>query len=200
MRRPLKIGFKGERIYLHGSDFFDALEAMAREFTGKEGAFVSRLAFRHFARNICEISSTPPEELECLTGQGRYQLLDGTTQEFWLIETGKSVEQQRPFDEGALLADARMDFEQRSACLPQRSSNTPIEDVIALAKFLNYKVMPNIQGKWLFGQLDISVPLRDDYRKLDIKMKNFISGRFSVSEIIVDGFCIGSIRFIVGEP
>jgi hypothetical protein len=59
--------------------------------------------------------------------------------------------------------------------------------------------MPNISGKWLFGQLDLDAPLRDDYDRLDIRMLNAFAGRFSISEIQLDGRSIGTIRFIVGE-
>jgi hypothetical protein len=57
-----------------------------------------------------------------------------------------------------------------------------------------------VNGKWVFGQLDLAEPLSGDYRRLKIRLKQMIGGRFSVNEIIVDGHNIGTISFIVGDP
>ena len=80
-----------------------------------------------------------------------------------------------------------------------RSKFTPIEDVIVLTKHLNYAMSRILKGNWLFGQLDLTEPLIDNYRSLEIKMKYLIEGKFSVNDILIDGRTIGSIRFIMGK-
>jgi hypothetical protein len=200
MKIPLDMGFKGNRTYLHGTSFFNALEQVSQAFTGEPDVFVARLVFRRLARYICEVSSSLPDTNDSLAGQGRYRLSSGTVKDFWLIETTKPVVDRQPYDEDALFADAVIDLDGRVAQLTKRSINTPIEDVVGLTKVLNYRLMPDISGKWLFGQLDLNAPLREGYHRIDIRMQSAFAGRFSVSEIYLDDNNVGAIRFIVGEP
>lgn len=196
----LKLAYKGSRNYLHGSDFFNALQASAKTVTGDAGASVARLTFRRFARHVCLLASEAPSQPGDIVATGRYRLPDGAHMGFWIVETTREVTGRRPFDEDGLVARAVLDSDQRRAWLTQRAPHTSIESVIALTKFLNYRLMPNITGKWLFGQIDLITPLPDDYKRLEIDMDTAISGRFSVNSIVMDEQTIGAIRFIVGEP
>lgn len=200
MRKLLRLSYKGTREYLHGSDIFNALSCVANEVTGHVDAFVDRLTFRRFARFACELTTEQPANSSMVVGQVRFKLPDSSHLSAWLVETDIAVTDRRPFDEDRLLANARLDQEQRSARLPDRSEYSPIEDVIALTKYLNYAVSPEVDGKWVFGQLDIAEPLTENYQALEIKMKSLIAGRFSANDILIDGHRIGSMRFIVGAP
>lgn len=201
MKKLLLLSYKGEREYLHGSDFYNALAEVAARLTGEANAFVERLAFRRFARRACEITTEQPTEPATVVGQVRFRMPGrASSQEAWLVEIDNPVSGRRPFDEAALVANAFLDAKSRHICLPERSVYTPIEDVIALTKQLNYAVCPEVNGKWVFGQLDLVEPLTGSYQRLEIWMKNLIDGRFSVNDIIVDGRNIGSMRFIVGTP
>lgn len=197
MNKILPLSYKGERNYLQGGDFFNALSDIAAELAGDRGAYVERIAFRSFARMACEVSTEPTAEH---IGQARLAVPGGTNVDVWLVETSHPVTSRRPFDEAQLLANASLGPDGRSAILPERSVYTPIEDVIALTKYLNYAVSPEVSGKWVFGQLDLTEPLTTDYQKLEIRLKNMVGGRFSVNSILVDDRNIGAIRFIVGAP
>lgn len=201
MRKLLTLSYKGAREYLHGSDFFNTLTTVAAEVTGNSDAFVDRLTFRRFARKACEVTTVQPDDLSKVIGQVRFRIPENSScLDAWLVETDVSVTDRRPFDEDMLLTHASLDMNERSACLPSRSVYTPIEDVIALTKYLNYAISPDVAGKWVFGQLDLAEPLTGNYKVLVIQMKNLITGRFSANDIFVDGHRIGSMRFIVGAP
>ena len=198
MNKLLSLSYKGDRAYIHGSDFFVALTEVATEVTGHSDAFVERLAFRCFASSACEVTTMQPADMSKVIGQARFYLPAGMRQvDVWLIKTDLVVTSRRPFDEHLLLAEASFNEVGRTSCLPARSIYTPIEDVIALTKHLNYLVAPDVEGKWVFGQLDLVEPLIANYHQLEIQMKNTIAGRFSVNEIVIDGRIIGTIRFIV---
>jgi hypothetical protein len=200
MRKLLALSYKGARKYIQGGDFFNALNDTAREFTGQTDAYVDRLTFRRFARLACELTAEQPADLSMVVGQVRFKLPDSSHLSAWLVETDIAVTVRRAFDEDQLLANASLDQEQRSARLPVRSEYSPIEDIIALTKYLNYAVSPEVEGKWVFGQLDLAEPLTENYQALEIQMKNLIAGRFSANDILIDGHHIGSMRFIVGAP
>jgi hypothetical protein len=191
--------FKGDRTYVHGTSFFSALEAVAKQYTTAEGAYVSRLIFRRFACTLCTLTEREPRS-NALIGSGTYRLSDGSERLFWLGATEQPVCRRVPFDETALLTGAELDLAQKRAWLPCRTSYAPIEEVVVLTKLLNYKTMPEVSGKWVFGQLDLTEPLNDAYRRLDIHMKASIPGRFSVNDIVLDDRTIGTVRFIVAKP
>ena len=65
---------------------------------------------------------------------------------------------------------------------------------------LNYSVCPLEKGQWVFGQLDLAEPLTVEYQHMEIRMKNLLTGRFSINEVYVDGRPVGAMRFIVGAP
>ena len=201
MDKLLTLRYKGSRDYLHGSDFFNALMDINEEITGHSDSFVDRLTFRHYARKMCEITNTKPNDPDKVVGQVRYTVPDDKSHiKFWLVETDNSVADRYPFDETIILDEINLDQEKRSAVLAQRSVYTSIEDVIVLTKHLNYAISPITNGNWLFGQIDLTEPLTDYYQSLEIQMKNLIEGKFSVNDILIDDRQIGTIRFIMGTP
>lgn len=201
MRKLLTLSYKGTRNYIQGGDFFNTLTDVASEVTSHPEAFVNRLTFRRFTQRASEVTTDQPADLSKVIGQVRFRLpQESGCLEAWLVETDISVTARRPFDEALLLANACLDETRRSIKLPFRSIYTPIEDVIALTKHLNYTVSPHVAGKWVFGQLDLLEPLVDSYQALEIQMKNLIADRFSVNDILIDGRRIGTVRFIVGVP
>jgi hypothetical protein len=114
------------------------------------------------------------------------------------VESGRSALGRYEFDEDSLLAPAISNGEE--IILRERSGYTPIEEIIALTKRLNYELTPDITGKWVFGQLNVNGPLPGDYSSLKICRTSEVVGRFSVNKIFIDDDAVGDIRFIVGEP
>lgn len=202
----LVVGFKGQRNYIQGGDIFNALTEVVASLVQDEAAFVSWLAFRTFARASCSVMTEPPAVGDKLIAQARIEVDDPARQgqklfiPVWVIEDPEPIDDRRPFDEEKLLAPAILDVENKSCTLLQRSIYTPIEDLIALTKHLHNVLYPEIDGKWLFAQLDLEIPLGNAYRQAAVILKSVVTGRFSVSDIVIDGRNIGTIRFIVGKP
>jgi hypothetical protein len=196
----LELSFKGSRDYLQGGDIFNALKNVVPIVSNHKEAFICRLSFRNFAKMACELTTDPPNELTTIIGEVRFAFPNELGHlDAWVVLTDIPVRQRKPFDEDLLLASAKFDQVNRSASLISRSEWTAIEEIIALTKYLNYAVNPNVKGKWVFGQLDLKQDLLDNYLKLDVKMINLIPGRFSVNNIFIDGDYVGSIRFIVSK-
>lgn len=199
MNKLLPLLFKGSRDYLHGSDFFKVLTELSEEYKEVRNSYVEKLTFRRYASRLCELTDIKPVAQEKIVGQVRYANVIGENIELWLIETNEQVLGSYPFDESIVLEKTYLEQEKRSVRLSKRSIFTPIEDVIILTKHLNYAVSPIVNGRWLFGQLNLNEPLIENYDSLEIQMKKLIEGKFSVNNIFIDGRMIGSIRFIVGE-
>ncbi len=198
MNKPLLLSYKGNREYLQGGDIFNALSDLATELAGSADAFIERITFRRFARLSCNVSTEPPLDPSHIVSQARLRVPGSASVDVWLVETANPVTSRSPFNEAQLLAHASIGPDGRSARLPDRAGYSPIEEVIALTKYLNTAVSPEVNGKWIFGQLDLAEPFATNYRVLEIRMKSLVGGRFSVNEILTDGRSIGSIRFIAG--
>jgi hypothetical protein len=199
MNKFLPLSFKGSRDYLHGSDFFNMLMSFAEKNTENPDSYVERITFRKYASKLCELTDTKPTSQEKVVGQVRYKIDSGNNDmNFWIVETDDPIFGRYPFDENVILNKTHFRQENRSVLLRERSKYTPIEDVIVLTKYLNNAISPIANGSWLFGQMDLTEPLIDNYNLLEIKMKNLIDGKFSVNDILIDERVIGSIRFIAG--
>ncbi len=191
----LKLRFKGDRRYVHGSDVFNAID---RVILGHDSsAFVAQLAFRRFARHDCELRWKQPPPADSVFAQGRVNVA-GNLQPFWVVETTAEVGARYEFDEDGLLSASVVNGD--AIELPEPTRHSTIEEVIALTKRLNYALTPDVDGKWVFGELKLNRSFPDDYRVIRIVRVNEMGGRFSVNRISIDGDAIGDIRFIVGKP
>jgi hypothetical protein len=199
MQTPLQIAFKGDRNYLHGTDFFKALDDVAKDFTSGRACFIHQLKLRRLVNKACNVASLPPEDRSLLVGEATLQLEGGGLQNLWLIETGNPITERRPYDEETAFADVLIDIPNRVALLEKGTGFTPIEEIIALTKKLSYALKPDIDGKWLFGQLSIQERLKTGYKVLKIQTTQIVGGRFSINDISIDNRKVGVIHFIVGE-
>lgn len=195
MSRPLRLGYKGGRSYLHGSDIFHALNEWALECQGGT-AYVARLSFRQLARTSCAVSTEPPKA--GLMGEGLLNV-SGVEVPFWVVETGGAVQRRYAYDEEKVVAPLILDIAARQAVLPIETA-TPIEEIIAVTKRLNNEVAPLVDGKWLFGQLQLNGPLLRGGGDLKIVMRSLLASRFSINEIYYGNRLVGNIRFVVGHP
>lgn len=201
MRALLPMSYKGARNYLQGGDIYNALSSNSFLITGSPDAYVSRLTFRRFCRNLPIVCTDAPPTSATVMGEVKfYSQSGGHLVNAWLAESEDRVLASVPFDEESLVPLSRVDADERRAIMFSRSSYSPIEEVIALTKRLNYSLCPLKDGKWVFGQADFRSALTDDYTQLEIHTTNLFPNRFSVNEIKLDGSLAGSIRFIVGEP
>jgi len=193
--QTLNLKFKGDRTYLQGGDIFNAVNRASKESDAT--SYLSRIAFRRFARRDCKLLWDKPAQGETLIAQGKVNQ-SGTELPFWIVESSVPAVGRYNFDEESLVSPAVINCDE--IVLEKRSSHTPIEEIIALTKRLNYELTPNIEGKWVFGQLRLIREIPSNYSSLRICRLSEVANRFSVNKIIVDNQEIGDIRFIVGAP
>ncbi|MFK3774616.1 hypothetical protein [Pseudomonas sp. NPDC089406] len=192
----LTFEFKGERNYVHGSDIFNALSLIARQTFG--GGFVTLIAFRNVARRQCVLAFENPASMTAVA-TGNMQAGDGQMHPFWLFEREEEVIGRYAFDEDVIVDRAEVSIQGKSISLLPDGSVTPIEYVIALTKRLHYLLSPDIDGKWLFGQLNLDLPL-DAEGAVRVVQKSLLHGRMSVNEVWLGDARVGTIRFVVGKP
>jgi len=191
----LHLKYKGSRTYLHGSDIFNALVDM---FSKTSNGYLSRQVFKSFARNQIEVLLYQPEHDVSALGNGVWKMTDGVEQRFWLREGREPVAESYPFDEDAITSKA-IQIEE-SIRLEAQNAYSTIENVIALTKYLSYALTPDVDGKWLFGQIDLKQTLPERWESIQIERKLCVANAFSRNRIEIDGQDIGEIRFIGGQP
>ena len=180
---------------MQGGDIFNALED---DLASKQEGFISRLVFKRFARNQIQVLTEEPTDSASELGIAVLELASGQKQYLWLCETEISVTESYPFDEDMIVAKATIDG--KSIQLNDWNTYSMIENIIALTKKLNYELSPDIEGKWLFGQLDLHEKLPKNCKTLRINRTICVANRFSRNRIIINNKAYGEIRFIGGEP
>lgn len=191
----LNLKYKGSRNYLQGGDIYNAI---VHELTLRLGGHLARLAFKSFARKQVDLLLENPSDAFNPMGSGIWKSGSGELYRFWLVETDRSVTESYPFEEEAITRDAEVSGE--AICSRCANSYSLIENIIALTKRLNYALVPHVDGKWLFGQLDLISGLPCRWSKLCIERKQCVGSSFSRNRITIDDADYGEIRFIGGQP
>lgn len=191
----LYLKYKGSRNYLHGSDIYNAIDDLLNaRFSGH----LACLVFKRFARNQIELQFEKPDDSSQLLGHGAWQILPGEMVQFWLQETPQHVTESYPFQEEPITQPAEID----GTMIRGKRANaySLIENIIALTKCLNYALTPDVNGKWLFGQLNLEKALPTEWDEIVVRRGVAVGNRFSRNQIEIDGGDFGEIRFIGGDP
>lgn len=186
---------KGDRSYLHSTDFYDWL---TRELCGSS-EWVAKLVFKKIINHQCNIVWGKPEG----QSSGFFELKSQQSESIktgWLVETGDAAVKRYDYDEDKLVSDSEINDSEQSIHISEQRSASTIEVIVALTKKLHNTLYPLSDGKWLVGQLEFLGPLPISYKSVGIKVNRVIKGKFAVSSITIDGDDVGSIRFIVGDP
>ncbi|MBQ4891124.1 hypothetical protein A9267_05740 [Shewanella sp. UCD-FRSSP16_17] len=188
--------FKGNRNYLHGTDFYRfTLDYAAQHMP--ENTRLSQLSFRKLARFQCELTTQRPDT-GTVVATGKFSPSDGDTVPLWWVEGNTLVEGRYEFDEDELVANAELTISPATIKMHKPVDDyTCIEVLVALTKKMHNQIAPLSKGKWLFGQLNLTQNLPTEYQSAEIKLQSMLHGKFSVSEVWLDGVKLGQIRFIV---
>jgi len=187
MNELIKFKFKGNRNYVHGSDIFNNITALL-----KEDEFTLDLSIRKVSTSYCVLKQQA-EDGDVVTS-----IIKTNSGQYVLVNGNESVTERYEFDEENLVANASIDNTLIS--MDSNTHFTLIENVIALTKKLNYSLEPEVDGKWLFGQLKLTAQFPKEFGKIEIQSTRRLPKRFSENEILVDGVNYGKIIFIVGKP
>lgn len=192
MKTDLK--FKERRNYLHSTDFFMWL---SNDVCTKE-QIVSKLTFKSLIQYQCELLWEKSSDFAV----GHVELKNTITSEVIkasIVETNERIEQRYSFNEDALVSDAVIDNAAKKITTFNPHGCSTIEMVVALTKKLHNTLYPVSSKKWLVGQMMFTTKLPSSYKDISVNILRIMKNRFSVSDIYIDGSCIGAVQFIVGD-
>ena len=187
MNTLIRFQFKGGRTYVHGSDFFNKVSTLL-----SEDEYIKDISFRQVTDKNCFLKSNA-EDTDKMRG-----IVKTNLQQYVLVESEITANGRYEFDEDALVKDARV--KSNIIAMEMQDNYSLIENIIAMTKKLNYSVNPDVNGKWLFGQLKLDQPFPDQQDVIQIESTRRIPKRFSENTITIDGNHYGTIIFIVGKP
>jgi hypothetical protein len=190
--KKLTFMFKGERNYVQGGDVYNAID----EVIGND--FIKKLVFKKFTHNHCMLVDQRPLEPHDIIAQCTIQDSPHHDKKAWVVESSEQVQDRYDFDEGIITNSASI--LKNSITLNVSTPYSTIEKMIALTKCLSYHLSPDINGKWVFGQLDLTQRLPQNFDNIVISRRTKPSTKFNTNEIIIDGKAYGTISFIAGTP
>lgn len=143
------------------------------------------------------VNERPSQEAHQV-GNGIWRDDKGDEIRFWIVEGKEEVVSRYPFDEEKLIAPSHVS--EGTITLDVYNEHSAIENIVALTKKLNNTLTPEINGKWVFGQIDLIKPLPPIFNQIKIIRTNERKGMFSCNQVVIDKELVGEIRFIVGQP
>jgi hypothetical protein len=190
--KKLTFMFKGERNYVQGGDVYNAIDKVIGNY------FIKKLVFKKFTHNHCMLVDQPPLAPNDIVALCAVQDSSNHDKKVWIVESIEQVQDRYEFDEGVITNSASI--LKNSITLSENTPYTTIEKIIALTKKLSYHLSPDIDGKWVFGQLDLTQRLPQNSGDIVISRLTKPSVKFSTNRIIIDSKAYGKISFIVGTP
>ena len=193
----LNMRYKGDRNYLQGGDFFDAITLSLLSESGP--GFLEKVRFKSFSKKQCflVLNERPSQNVRQI-GNGLWLNDNGDETKFWIVEGEIAVALRYPFDEDKLVSPSSV--VEYMIKLEKNNEFSTIENIVALTKKLNYTLTPNVNGKWVFGQIELLKSLPEAFDQIQVERISERKGVFSCNQIVIDKELIGEIRFIVGKP
>jgi hypothetical protein len=190
--------FKGKRTYAHGSDIYNKMIDMVRNFAGQypksvKGSFHFLLQNKGIFRVYESGVSESVEKFAAIfsinmRGKKAYQVV--------LIDAGTPISSSYEYDERDVLKN--MDLKNKIITLPFNASYTYIEQFVAMTKKLHMTIYPEAKGKWLFTKIHINDAINNDIyagKVLGVQSERNMQYKLTQCSLKLDGQLIGHIFF-----
>lgn len=191
--------FKGERLYVHGTDIFNSIiQHFDEERISKISLSIHAFIFNH----NCKILVA--DSLEDLLSEGeakvRCNLVSGRNSKYIAIREEAQKYSEAPirieYDEGSVISKCKL--HQNEIVIHKKSPYTFIETVVAMNKYLLKNLFPDKSIKWVFTKIDL-IPYCNSTNHIKIKFVRNLNFKLTKSEIYFRQDNIGSIYFSAAE-
>jgi hypothetical protein len=193
----LRLAYKGERDYLHGTDIYNAVTGI---IGGSNPGIVFnriKIAFHKVARNQCKLI------------YGNYSLLEQMPKNInvevnyisssaniigWLCETDEHVIEHIPYQEEEIIKRSNIDG--KKITIDSELQFTPIEVLVAMTKQLHVIHYPVKTGRWFFARIDLNRLLTiSDAQTLVVEIEKNLNNRLTKARIHSGEEMLGYIYF-----
>ena len=191
----LKLQFKGNRNYLHGSDIYNESLTWLKLKRGNVESI--DFSFHHIASHqLRAILGIFPEGIDpvaiCLF------TVNGFREQLYIVESDHVVTGRYHYPEEEIVSQMEIDLTTRCCILQGGFTYSDIELWVAMAKAMHYKVFPLISGKWIFVRGRFP---KYEFRSQSLERKLCIVSSFNnkltKSEVFLNNQMVGEIYFSV---
>ncbi len=183
--------YKGDRKYVHGTDMFNYMVAMAQmKNVGEYNFTVNKMCINDCVC-IASDESVPTEFVARLLMSKENE----GSEKIWLVETDKKIDSAYDYDEDSVCEKSKV-VNDTIGFIFDKSNYTFIEYLVANNKKLLSKLFGAIPGKWLFTRVDFEYDVTSTVKEtVEIKFRKNLSNKLFKSEVRLDGNIIGNIYF-----
>ncbi len=196
-KKDLKLVYKGERNYIHGTDKYEAIVRFMKMAEPEAASGKFRIIFHKFIHHQCQLlyseaseSSRRPENFVA-----EFSFTTDTSLTIgWITETMIPIVERVPYPEEQIFEKCVIDGDKITI-----DSNTPfseIEVLVAMTKRLHMIRYPSENAKWIFTRLDLDRVLEPgDASFMHVELIRNLNNRLTKSDIVSNGKLIGQIYF-----
>ncbi len=196
-RVALSFLFKGNRNYIHGTDIYNEITNAICSRRSVRDINVLRMKMRKLVRKQCHLLLGHSGEKLKVPDDSPADILISTAGgdiHGYLLETGRDINSRYAFDEEAIRSRCSLNHD--SVSVSGLSTYTAIEVGVVMTKLLHRKLFPDVQGKWLFTQLEMNRLFSpEDSSRLVIKFTHNFNYALTKSSIHSGTSELGRIYF-----
>lgn len=195
LKYDMKLKFKGQRDYVHGTDIFnETLEWLCKHRDEIKDIDFSlhRLACKQLTVVLGAVSDGTEPIAVCAYTSG------GKREKARLVETDQPVVGRYSYPEDEIVDSMEIDFATRKGILRTETSFSDIEVWVAMTKALHLKVFPQLEGKWLFVRARFSAYARHSIAsERALVISSSLNDKLTRSEAFLNNVKVGEIYFSI---
>ena len=196
----LNINFKGDRKYLHATDFYQKINQIIKSIYQEELYYLHSFIIKKFAKNQCELKLKKPLNQKTIIGICKFkEKLDNKTLTGWVIETNLPVRKNSEFNEHKIVERSQINRDQSEIELSSDSESNIIEDIVILGKVLSYKKIPLKEKQWFFAKIQVAKEIFVDYNTVKLKFTNSLANKYIIFDIYIDKNYLGEVHYIASK-
>ncbi|MEM7125481.1 MAG: hypothetical protein AAF702_04090 [Chloroflexota bacterium] len=190
--------YKGERMYVHGSDIYNHVNEYVTTSLGLTGIENIDVSFHKIATRSLKLSvykGKSPQKNELTTGTFKFQSDDeGYT--IFMVESNKEIDCRYPYSEHDIVDQSELCIEQKQIQLDSATPYTDIEVIIAMNKGLLQALYPDVKGKWYLARYQSKCyTAQSSYKRITVALKHNFNFKLTKSQVAIDGNPVGAIYF-----
>jgi len=195
----LRLAYKGDRDYLHGTDIYNALTRIIGG--GNPGIVFNsiKMSFHKVTRNQCKLTYGDHSLLKQMPKDINVEvrfISPSSDTIGWLTETAEPVVDRIPYHEEDIVKKTSIDG--KLIAINGEVKFTPIEILVAMTKHLHMMLYPVNVGRWFFTRLDLNRLLTiSDASKLSLEIDKNLNNRLTKGSIHSGEEMLGHIYFSV---
>jgi hypothetical protein len=201
MIKSINFKYKGDRNYVHGTDIFSEITSFVEN---EYGALCDKInidmSIHSIIKNCMDMYDfTDSSNHDKCNVVFNLNCNNNFNKRLVLIENEESVRERYEYHEEEIIANAKIEKENKRIWIDDPDKYSFIENSVALNKgLLNSLYDSNLKGKWYFTRIrlkDFNFSSIKSFTSLQIEFKKNLHFRITDSVIFLNGKNIGNIYF-----